>query len=175
MYVYVQYTRPYTENLNWTNRYEGARTFQICTPAKALMFWMKVDTMDLSLSNSMTMNLLSATADHDRQGQAAHRRYRKITHELSSLQVRAMHNNTHKFRRFNSWLHCEVLSKRVCSCSSFLDQRSGCTEFCLPCSWNKSCCYPWPWQNIKSAVHAHSGLPPDDNHLSSYTYTCLYM
>ena len=30
--------------------------------------------MDPSLSNSMTMDLLNATADHDRQGQAAHRR-----------------------------------------------------------------------------------------------------
>ena len=32
------------------------------------MFWVKVDTMDPSLSNSMTMDLLNATADHDKQG-----------------------------------------------------------------------------------------------------------
>ena len=31
---------------------------------------------------------------------------------------------------------------------------------CLPWSWNKSCCYPWLWQNIQSAMHAHSGSPP---------------
>ena len=36
--------------------------------------------MDISLlSNSMPMDLLNATVDHDRQGQAAHRRYRQIT------------------------------------------------------------------------------------------------
>ena len=40
---------------------------------------MKVDTMDLSLSNSTPMNLLNVTADHDRQGQAAHRRYKSST------------------------------------------------------------------------------------------------
>ena len=33
---------------------------------------MKVGTMDLSLSNSSPM---VATADHEKQGQAAHRRY----------------------------------------------------------------------------------------------------
>ena len=33
------------------------------------MFWVKVDTMDPSLSNSTTMDLLNATADYDRQGQ----------------------------------------------------------------------------------------------------------
>ena len=38
---------------------------------------MKVDTMDLSLSNFSPM---VATADHERQGQAAHRQYRQITH-----------------------------------------------------------------------------------------------
>jgi len=36
--------------------------------------------MDLSLSNSTLMDLLNATVDHDRQGQAAHRRYHQITH-----------------------------------------------------------------------------------------------
>ena len=41
-------------------------TFQVCTHSKALM---KVDTMDLSLSNSTQMDLLNATVDHDRQGQ----------------------------------------------------------------------------------------------------------
>jgi len=43
------------------------------------MFRVKVDTMDPSLSNSTTLDLLNATADYDRQGQAAHRRYCQIT------------------------------------------------------------------------------------------------
>ena len=47
---------------------------------------MKVDAMDLSLPNS---SLMVVTADHERQGQAAHRQYRQITYN-SSLQVRAM-------------------------------------------------------------------------------------
>ena len=39
----------------------------------------------------------SATANHDREGQAAHRRYRHITHSscVQALQVRAMYNDTH--------------------------------------------------------------------------------
>ena len=40
----------------------------------------KVDTVDSSLSNYTTMDLLNATADHDRQGQVAYRWYRQITH-----------------------------------------------------------------------------------------------
>ena len=40
---------------------------------------MKVDTMDLSLSNSMPINILNVSVDHDRQGQAAHRRYKSNT------------------------------------------------------------------------------------------------
>ena len=35
--------------------------------------------MDLSLSNSMLINLPNATADHDSQGQAAHRQYKSST------------------------------------------------------------------------------------------------
>ena len=38
------------------------------------------ESSNLSLSNSTPMDLLNATADHDRQGQAAHRRYRQIKH-----------------------------------------------------------------------------------------------
>ena len=45
---------------------------------------------------------------------------------------------------------------KSCSCSSFLDRRSGCTKFCLPAHGTKICCYPWPWQNIKSAMYACS-------------------
>ena len=62
--------------------------------------------------------------------------------------------------------------------ASFLDRKNGCTKFCLPCSWNSR---QWqilllsmicvPWQNIKSAMHAHSGLPPDDK--SFYWYIDL--
>ena len=33
----------------------------------------------LTISNSTPMDLLNMTADHDRQGQAAHRRYCQIT------------------------------------------------------------------------------------------------
>ena len=39
-------------------------------------------------------------------------------------------------------------------------------EVLLTSSWKKSCCCPWPWQNIKSAMHAHSGSP-DHNNLTS--------
>ena len=62
--------------------------------------------------------------------------------------------------------------------ASFLDRKNGCTKFCLSCSWNSR---QWqilllsmicvPWQNIKSAMHAHSGLPPDDK--SFYWYIDL--
>ena len=55
-------------------------------------------------------------------------------------------------------------SRCVCSHSSFLEWRNGCTKFCLLCSWNsKSCCYQWfvcHDKTLKSAMHAHSGSPP---------------
>ena len=57
--------------------YGGARTFQICTRAKALVKLTRWTPRYLTLQRCM--DLLNATADHDRQGQAAHRRYRQIT------------------------------------------------------------------------------------------------
>ena len=44
------------------------------------MFQVKVDTMDLLLSNYTTMDLLNATVDHDKQGQTAHTQYCHITY-----------------------------------------------------------------------------------------------
>ena len=58
----------------------------------------------------------------------------------------------------------KLISWCVCSHSSFLEWRNGCTKFCLLCSWNsKSCCYQWfvcHDKTLKSAMHAHSGSPP---------------
>ena len=45
-----------------------------------LLCSVRVDMMDPSLSNSVPMDLLNATADHDRQGQAAHKWYCQIMH-----------------------------------------------------------------------------------------------
>ena len=82
--------------------YEDTHTFQICTCAKACQnpCSSKLTPMDPSLSNSTPMELLNvsaisvlrklgmkmtqvnahmATADHDRQGQAAHRWYKSCT------------------------------------------------------------------------------------------------
>ena len=50
-----------------------------------------------SLSSSILINLLNVTAEHDRQGQAAHR-----TMKSRSLQVKAIHNDTHKRQRLSS-------------------------------------------------------------------------
>ena len=69
IFLYVFGVRKYFYSENKANY----GTFQICTRAKALMFRVKVDTMDPSLSNSTMVALLNTTADNDRQGQAAHR------------------------------------------------------------------------------------------------------
>ena len=48
----------------------------------------------------------------------------------------------------------------MCSLSSFIDPRNGCTKYCLPHSClnsrpgDKFCCYPWlVYHDIKSAMH----------------------
>ena len=97
------------------------------------------------------------------------------TQQLSSLQVRAMHNDIHKHQRFSSSLHCDVQSKCGCSCSSFLDQRNGCTKFCLPCSLNtKSCFYPWFVCHDRTlnqqCMLAKAHHPPNDKIILLVTY-----
>ena len=54
------------------------RKFQICTRAKANSCSVEVDTMDPSLSNYTPSDAMNVTLDHDRQGQGAQRRHRKI-------------------------------------------------------------------------------------------------
>ena len=118
---------------------------QICTCAGAKS---SHKSSNLSLSNSTLMDLLNATADHDRQWQAAHRRYRQITH--------------------SSWVHFRwgpsimtLISTRVSACDfvvkfstsacvavvAYLIGEMAAWHFAYhvhgPADSDKSCCYPW--------------------------------
>ena len=98
--------------------------------------------MNLSLSNSMPMDLLNVTADHDRLGQAAHRRYHQITY---SRVHRAMHNDTHKdsahefIVKFSPSVCVAVVAALTgeMAAQSFAYHAHGTADD------DKSCCYPW--------------------------------
>ena len=95
--------------------------------------------MDLSLSNFIPMDLLNATADHDRQGQAAHRWCHQITH---SRVCRAMHNkdSAHDFIVKFSTSVCVAI---VASLTGETAERSFAYHAHGTADSDKSCCYPW--------------------------------
>jgi len=64
----------------------------------------KAQKLKVSISNPM--DLLNKSADHDRQGQAAHRPFHTVPSNhaqwLSLLQVKAMHNDTHISAKYSA-------------------------------------------------------------------------
>ena len=60
----------------------------------------------------------------------------------------------------------KLLLQRMCSLSSFIDRRNGCTKYC---DGDKFCCYPWlVCHDINSAMHCSLKLAPTMiNHLTS--------
>ena len=115
------------------------------------MFQVKVDTMDPSLSNSSTMALLNATADHGRQGQAAHRRYRQTTLYVTLISSK---DSAHDFIvKFSPSVYVTVVA-------SLTRSRDVAVRSCLPCSWNKSCCYPWYDKTFNQQCMLAQARPP---------------
>ena len=56
------------------------KLLQIATKLRKLQGVFSLESFQYMVSNSMSVDLLNATVDHDREGQAAHRRYHQITH-----------------------------------------------------------------------------------------------
>ena len=110
----------------------------------------------------------------DIQGQAAHRQYKLRTSSwVRFRQASPCIVDTHKCEKFSSLLQCEVQWKRVCSLSSFIDRRNGCTKYCLPRSWPEQqrvtnsavihgSCAMTRRKKISSALLAQAS-PHDDN------------
>ena len=122
--------------------------------------------MDLSLSNSTLMDLLNATANHDRLGQAAHRWYHQI---IYSRAHRAMHNDTHKDSA-HEFIVKFIISPSVCvAVVSSLAARSFAYHVHGSADSDKFFCYPWFVCHDKTLMHACSGLPPMINDLTSCT------
>ena len=106
------------------------------------------------------INARMATADHDRQGQAAHRRYKS-----RPLGGKSVHKDI----------------KRMYSLSSFIDRKNGCMNYSLP-HWkrkrwqsvllSRDPVYP-VFHDIKSEMHCLLGLAPSISHLTSCNWVNL--
>ena len=96
----VAYNRPCGHKIG----YEGTNTFQICTRAKAWAQRRREKSLEwrqLKLMHTSAWELQTMICRTDKG--------RLLTDgTVTVVQVRAMHNDTHKCQRFSSWLHCEV-------------------------------------------------------------------
>ena len=105
-------------------------------------------TTYLSRSNSTPRDLLNVTTDHDRQEQAAHRRYRQITH---SSWVRFRWGPSIMTQAPEFQLACDFVVKfspSVCvAVVAYLTGDVAARSFAYhvhgTADSDKSCCYPW--------------------------------
>ena len=123
---------------------------QICTPAKANLCSVKVDTMNYLTPRQwiywMRLWIMTEKGRVLTDGTVK-------SHTV--VEVKTIYNDTHKHQRFSSWL-CFV---SVCSVVDSLTGEMVAQSFGYFWLELQKPAVTWfncvPWQNIKSAMHAH--------------------